>query len=224
MPQVTPLRRSLFVALIAAAIVATGIFGFLTIRAITTSEESPGGHPVPPTSQPIRPFDPTRIPPAMQLPHENDGEVLTTGTQWDLPSGCTDDKSLPGDDARLDTRDVRYASPDVDEHWQIAVYRDESSATTALTEMRSRETCTGAQGPPIDVTLGNQGFTRNYYEGGPEDTRSAHWVGARVGTAIVLLHRRLDPEPRRDLQIADQQTVQMAAEVITDLCGWGWRC
>lgn len=74
------------------------------------------------------------------------------------------------------------------------------------------------------MTLGSEGFTRNYYEGGPEDPRSAHWVGVRVGTAVLLFNRRLDPEPRRDLRIADKQTVKMTADVIADLCGWGWRC
>lgn len=148
MSQAIQFRRYLFVTLIAAAVVAAGIVGFRTIRAVTTSDEHSAGHPVPPTSRPLESADPTTIPRAFKLPHESEGKVLTTGTQWDLPSGCTDDKEIPGDAARLDTRDVRLALPTIDEHWQIAVYSDEQTATTALAEMRTRETCTGAQGPP----------------------------------------------------------------------------
>lgn len=223
--QTNSLRKPLYFVSILLVVIIAGLVGFFIARDLRNHADSHAEQPPSPsTAQLVRPFDQTRIPPAMQLPHENDGDVSTKNMQWDLPSGCTDDSAIPGDDTRLDTRDVQYTSPGGREHWQIAVYHDERSAIKALIEMRARETCTGAQGPPIDITLGNQGFARNYYEGGPESTRGAHWVGVRVSTAVLLLNLRLDPDHQRDLRTADQHTVQMAADVIADLCGWGWRC
>lgn len=146
---------------------------------------------------------------------------------WDLlPDGCRQGPVL-GDGARADMRSVRHRAPAAEEHWQLATYPDERSAARALAAMRARAGCTGQIGTDLTVPLGDEGFARNVFEGGRavgESGRAAHWVGSRVGSAVLLLVRRVDPAVRADLRVPERRSVDMVGKVVEEMCATGWRC
>jgi hypothetical protein len=166
--------------------------------------------------------DPTLSSPTYTLPHWDDGEVTTGPTAWDLlPLQCSPDEPITGDDRRSDMRDVRYRSPGVEEHWQIATYPDVATATAALAGMRERTGCTGQVGDAVDVPAGDGGFTRNYYQGPPagDDGAAVHFVVVRVDTALLLLALRIVPAVRADLRVPDPRAVQLIEDAVDTLCG-----
>lgn len=171
--------------------------------------------------------DPATIPADFRLPHEDSGTVRAGNVAWDLlPDGCRDG-AVAGDGVRVDMRSVRHRGPAAEEHWQLATYPDEQSAAGALAAMRARMGCTGQVGPELTVPLGDDGFARNVFEGGRavgERGRAAHWVGTRVGSAVLLLVRRVDPAVRADLRVPERRSVDMVGAVVGEMCASGWRC
>ncbi|GAA4007056.1 hypothetical protein GCM10022247_31200 [Allokutzneria multivorans] len=174
---------------------------------------------------------PPRIPATFRLPNEDTGTLTRAMRPWDAANACEPTDDRPSDSARLDMRGVvlpKGGDPLASqEHWQLATYRDDATAAKALAEIRAGESCTGQEGPAVDIPVGSGGFSRSKFSGAVavgEPGDGLFRAATRIGNAVLLYARRPQNEPRPDLRTADPKAVAALTSVVKSMCEHGWSC